>query len=438
MQKYAVLISGGVNSQSNYGRYLNDLTEMYKTLIEKYSYAKSNITVLYADGGVHDLDGDGASEIDMSAIKANVIKVFTDLQNKVTVNDMVFVFTTNHGGQITSGTNNARLWLWNSESISDAEFAGLINNMTCKMAIITMEQCFSGGFIDNLQGPNRIITTACDWNQVSYGCDSEGNYDEFVYHWTAAVRGKKPDGTAVDATGPDGNVSIKEAFDYAVTQDSVNETPQFYENPAGIGTLYTLAGPIIAIGPVCIPEICRTPSDLCPPRDLCRYSREVLCRPGDPCRYNPEICTLREPCRISAELCSVRDPCRLNIDIRPPPCGLLSREVPQLCKYKPEVVCKYPREIPISGHCRIGDVPCRQEGYIDPHELERMRTRIVARDNLVNTINQMANAGYADPEILQSLENMAQELEDKLREIEALMQEIQNTSNQHFRNMARR
>ena len=101
--------------------------------------------------------------------------------------------------------------------------------LSFKIAIFTMEQCYSGGFLDNLSAPNRVIATACRWDQVSWACDSEGNWDEFVYWWTAAVRGAKPDGVAVSAGGADGKVSLREAFTYAQTNDSTAETQQFAE-----------------------------------------------------------------------------------------------------------------------------------------------------------------------------------------------------------------
>jgi hypothetical protein len=64
--------------------------------------------------------------------------------------------------------------------------------------VITMEQCYSGGFIDDLISDNRVISTACRFDEVSWsGVDP--SYDEYVYHWTSAVRGSNPYGVPVDA-----------------------------------------------------------------------------------------------------------------------------------------------------------------------------------------------------------------------------------------------
>lgn len=59
-------------------------------------------------------------------------------------------------------------------------------------------------------------------------------YDEFVYHWTAAVNGNYPNGGLAKADkNSDNKISMKEAFDYVCSNDSKNETPQFYDGPQG-------------------------------------------------------------------------------------------------------------------------------------------------------------------------------------------------------------
>jgi len=71
------------------------------------------------------------------------------------------------------------------------------------------------------------VMTAARHNESSWSCDTEGQYDEYVYHWTSAVYGKTPGGTSVNAdTNGDGAVSMREAHDYAKKKDSRNEHPQ--------------------------------------------------------------------------------------------------------------------------------------------------------------------------------------------------------------------
>lgn len=233
--KYAVLVSGGWNASSNYSRYWNDLAFIYQTLKQKYSYTDDEIIVLYANG-THspnaDLDGDGHDDVDYAATKANLTTVFDRVASFLRSDGKFFFYSTNHGGQ-GSGANDAILYLW-GEWITDAEFATLSKKIVAREAIYTMEQCFSGGMMDNLlqaqtypcTQPRTCIMTAAKSDEVSWSADTEGDYDEYVYHWTSAVAGKTPTGTAVnaDANG-DGIVSMAEAHEYAKAHDSRNEHP---------------------------------------------------------------------------------------------------------------------------------------------------------------------------------------------------------------------
>ena len=106
-----------------------------------------------------------------------------------------------------------------------------------------MEQCYSGGFIDNLQGNNRVIATACNCSETSSAMPPDYNYDEFVYYWTSAVAGETPDGTPVDAdVNHDNFVSMSEAFNYASAHDTRPETPQYSSTPSDLGNYLSLYG----------------------------------------------------------------------------------------------------------------------------------------------------------------------------------------------------
>jgi len=238
-QKYAILLSGGVDNANNHPRYLNDLTEIYWTLRNVYGYLPSNIYTLYADGT-------GPAWVTNAATKTNVLSVFSTLQAAMSSSDELFMYVTNHGGQIVSGTNQARIWLWNYESIADWEIANRVNALPGGAEkYFVFEQCYSGGLVDNLAGANRHIATAANWNEVSYasdGVNDQGNgaltFDEFVLHWTAAVTGAYPNGWPLLSnadTNFDTVISLDEAFFYARTWDSATETPQ-RSNPSGIGT----------------------------------------------------------------------------------------------------------------------------------------------------------------------------------------------------------
>ncbi|MBN2427461.1 MAG: caspase family protein [Deltaproteobacteria bacterium] len=234
-EKYAVLICGGWNSGSNYARYWNDLQFIFKTLKQKYGYTDTEIIVLYANG-THspngDFDGNGSDDIDYAATKANLTTVFNTVANNISASGKFFFYATNHGGD-EDGAHKSNLTLW-GENIKDYEFANLAKKVECAEAIYVFEQCFSGGMMDDLLNtqsrpctkPKVCVMTAARHDEVSWGCDTEGQYDEYVYHWTSAVNGKTPGGANVNAdSNGDGKVSMTEAHNYAKSKDSRDEHP---------------------------------------------------------------------------------------------------------------------------------------------------------------------------------------------------------------------
>ena len=232
--KYAVLMSGGWDAGANHSRYWNDLAFIYKALKEKYNYTDSEIIVLFANG-THspdeDLDGDGTDDIDYAASKSNLTTVMQNVGAFISENGKFFFYSTNHGGY-ESG-HDAYLYLW-GETIRDDEFATLSKKIKSKHAIYVMEQCYSGGMMDDIltaqkypcNNPRVCVMTAAKHDEVSYSADTEGSYDEYVYHWTSAVYGRTPAGTIVNAdSNGDGQVSMKEAHEYAKANDSRSEHP---------------------------------------------------------------------------------------------------------------------------------------------------------------------------------------------------------------------
>ena len=231
--EYAVIISGGYNRENNYERYWNDCAAIYSTLVNVYNYDRSHIYVLISDGtnpaadrrrlnGTYDsspldLDGDGTDDIQFAATRANITTVFNTLSQIMTNQDNLFIFTTDHGG-LNSG-QSVFMYLWNETTIQDTQFATEVNKINAKSINIVMEQCHSGGFIDNLAGNNRVIATACLASESSYAMPPNYAYDEFVFHWISAVAGQTPLGVTVNAdTNNDGFISAQEAFSYAYTK----------------------------------------------------------------------------------------------------------------------------------------------------------------------------------------------------------------------------
>ena len=224
--KYAVLISGGICSYSAYGRYWNDLKLMYSILVDEYDYDPQNIIVIYKDGIAEDSD----MPVNVSANYEHFNNTFNYLAQVMDSKDSLFIFTSNHG-------SDEGLFLYDYEIVSPEHFTEVLEPIEYNHMIIVMEQCNSGIFIPDLSGPNRIIMTAASASESSWSCDTEGTYDEFVYHFMTAVKMETHTGGTVTwhDFNDDGYITMREAFNYAFSMDSREEHPHYDDNGDGVG-----------------------------------------------------------------------------------------------------------------------------------------------------------------------------------------------------------
>ncbi|WP_428563209.1 MAG: C13 family peptidase [Solidesulfovibrio sp. DCME] len=264
--RYAVIISGGANRYSNYPRYWNDCSFFFTTL-KANGFLQDNIYVLISDGknpavdqsdgtsSLWDLNDDGIDDTRYSATKANITAVFDELAGKMTSEDILYIFTTDHGGNNTDtnpapyANSDVVLWLWNDTFITNTEFAAEVNKVRAKAVVGIFEQCFSGGFVEGLKGANRVLLSASRWWELSYAAAAEDlDYDEFSYYATQALA----DPTKGDSNG-DGIVTLEEAYAYALAKDSYQsetvtdtdndgEHPSYYSNPWDLGRKLALTG----------------------------------------------------------------------------------------------------------------------------------------------------------------------------------------------------
>lgn len=243
---YAVIISGGVNKNSNYERYWRDCSFIYQTLTKTYAIPKSNIYAIMADGDNPaadmrcfdgsfisqplDLDADGSDEVIYEASKANIQSALSHINNKIERDDHVLVFVTDHGLH----DSRSSICLWGSineanNKLYGNELAGFIAPILEKGAYINivLGECHSGGLIADLAAPGVTVSAACGEYELSFA-SKDGLFDEFLYHWTSAINGKTPDGRRVLTHNyAKGYVGSEDAFLYAKENDTRNETPCF-------------------------------------------------------------------------------------------------------------------------------------------------------------------------------------------------------------------
>jgi hypothetical protein len=263
---WALLVSGGYDPDNNNAWYYQDMSAMYQTLINPpYCYPKSQIYVLMSDGTSSNPDqmSDTGAFVDsdptfglsdankpeyyLAATRANLDWVLTQALGRLTGDDTLFIFTTNHGGM----DPETRLWLWTHNSIHDSIYADEFANelpKSAKTIVMTMEQCFSGGFLkpfitDYSGTQNRVIATAASATEPS-------NLNYFSYYWINGVGG--PANNLVPPSGSGDNdklVEMKETFDFAKYKDpsaqpdtpaNLKETPQYGDTPSNPGLTLAL------------------------------------------------------------------------------------------------------------------------------------------------------------------------------------------------------
>ncbi|NCC58308.1 MAG: hypothetical protein EOM17_11850, partial [Synergistales bacterium] len=253
-RKFAVLIAGGGGPENNHIRYWNDLLTMYTVLLGR-GFAAADIFVYYADGAPPgDVEGkiDGTMPVNGVANRTNIQRCFRNIGNVSGDNDFIYILTNDHGGgflEVRTGTlepglhkgritttgepddsiseaqygldlngdgdrtdvmrADESLILW-SGRYYDNDFASDLNQISrYGTMVIHVEQCFSGGFLDDLRAPRRIIFSAASGQRLSRAhTTSSANpqpvqpYNEIFYWFVTALLGETPDGDyAVDRNG---------------------------------------------------------------------------------------------------------------------------------------------------------------------------------------------------------------------------------------------
>ena len=211
---YAVLLGGDATN-----RYTRDLEHIFLALTKRYGYKKENIFVHFIGCEPFfnvDLDGDDESDFDFLTSEEEIERTFLNLAGlentvpsipKLKHKDQLFIYSTGHGG-VDESTWNSYLkkiyfedYTFYMSEIYDYTFAQYLENINCSNITMVMNECYSGGFINdiidvsNALCKNRIINTACKIDEKSWEeyWITIRKYDEFVFYWTDAVRGIYPD-----------------------------------------------------------------------------------------------------------------------------------------------------------------------------------------------------------------------------------------------------
>lgn len=244
--KVALVASGGGTSWDNHDRYWNDVVYTYKAMSDGYGIPDDRIQVRYWNGtaenqvdGKDIVDGPAADESDIQTAIDDLVQEAKACQQRGGGTSELWIFTYNHGGQ-----DSGKI-LVGSDVLSPVELRDMLSKARrdgIGSVKVMMKQCYSGHFIrptsvmpdGDLRGVVDAIATAGANDEVTY---STSSYGEFGWHFVAALRKAYPDGTTVSADSNfDGEISWREAFDYAKQEDKFGpnhrglEHPQYFSN----------------------------------------------------------------------------------------------------------------------------------------------------------------------------------------------------------------
>ena len=237
-EKYAIVIGGEDASDGKYlkpGTMWNDTYLMWEELYQK-GYKNENIFVLFRDGrdqyswdfqhiarryNPRELYPEIRKITDYAATKENLELVIEKLKTECTKDDFLLTYVNTHGGRLNNQFPKSTDWeedymsfiqLQDDATVHDTTFARLMNEIPTNKKAYMMQNCFSGGFVDDLEGPNAIVHTAVGMDIAISADDSThtgkyiqylenelngdiiSHHGEFNFHNFCALSGKTPKG----------------------------------------------------------------------------------------------------------------------------------------------------------------------------------------------------------------------------------------------------
>jgi hypothetical protein len=148
--RYALLIAGLGGSPEYTKQYQGYLYETRKALIERFSFASENITVLAES------PAEGENIINDVSSAENITAALSKIANKATARDDVYIILFGHGSY---DGKNAMLNI-PRQDLKDAEYAVLVDKIKAHSIVFINTTSCSAPFIAHLSGTNRIVMTA--------------------------------------------------------------------------------------------------------------------------------------------------------------------------------------------------------------------------------------------------------------------------------------
>jgi len=243
--RYALLFTSQISNR----RHVEDIEFAYRVLRHKFGFPAANIYVLCYNGTVGSTDFSGADmatwvgdgtpyqmQIHAAATEANLQSTLNEINARMNEDSMLFVHTNNHGSP--SG-----LCVTNSSVVTPSEWGTMLDGMDpFGTLVVTMEQCYSGAFLqptlDHSRAGRTSFASAVPADKVSAG---DWHFDQWARAWFESVNGATAYGAGLGHqpdTNANGRVSAREAFEYSDAYNYPNpyDDPQYGDSPVGCGS----------------------------------------------------------------------------------------------------------------------------------------------------------------------------------------------------------
>jgi Peptidase C13 family len=203
-RRLAILFAGNSNN-----RHVNDLEFLFRVLCDMFGYREENIYVLNYDGTLNyaggpkpiaNWPGDNTryrmkDRIVGAGNQAEFDKLFEAVAKRLKPNDTLLIHTNNHGGDAST---YGEPWLCGYPNFGlvykASDFGKRVADLPkCRSLIVSMEQCFSGGFMyPTLTNSKASVTSFAAAVPADKSSMGGPEFDPWALDWTAAFRGSYP------------------------------------------------------------------------------------------------------------------------------------------------------------------------------------------------------------------------------------------------------
>lgn len=217
---YAIVVAGRNSSGTLLQEHLGTAAFAYSTLLGR-GFTDERIYLMAPDEDL-DADGDSLSDVDAISTSSNLRDAIVNIDQwavDVSASTSLYIFIVDHGSYDSFSINS-------EDFVQDSDLGTWLDQMSTDIGIsdivVVYQACYSGSFVDELSGANRIIITSVSADELSYAILGMGSIFSW-YFWTSISQQN----------------SIGTAFEEAVT-NTVNDlgetqTPLLDDNGDGVG-----------------------------------------------------------------------------------------------------------------------------------------------------------------------------------------------------------